>query len=83
MFAELQCPQKRLKILESKHDMKSDKMNYIIYIDLECSIKKQIDTKIIQKNPQWKKCVNIFNVHIQCQQFGDLITQIIIEKNVL
>ena len=52
MFAELQCPQKRLKILESKHDMKSDKMNYIIYIDLECSIKKQIDTKIIQKNPQ-------------------------------
>ena len=53
--------------------MKSDKMPYIIYDDME-SLKKQMDVQIIQKTFQQKKQVSIFLPDIQCQQFGYLIT---------
>ena len=33
-------PSEKAKILEFKHHMKSDKMPYIIYADLECLIEK-------------------------------------------
>ena len=54
--------------------MKSDKMPYIIYDDME-SLKKQMDVQIIQKTFQQKKQVSVFLPDIQCQQFGYLITQ--------
>ena len=55
--------------------MESEKMTYIIYADIESLIKKLMDVQIIQKNLQQQKQVNIFLADIQCQQFGDLITQ--------
>ena len=38
------------KILEFNQDLKSDKMSFIIYTDLESLIKKKMDVKIILKN---------------------------------
>ena len=40
IFVELKFHQKKNKILEFKQYMKSDKIPYIIYTDLECLIKK-------------------------------------------
>ena len=40
IFVELQCHQKKNNILEVNQYMKSDKMPYIIYADIESLIKK-------------------------------------------
>ena len=54
--------------------MKSDKMPYIIYADIESLIeKKEMDVQIIQKILQQQKLERIFFADIQCQQFGHLI----------
>ena len=56
--------------------MKSDKMPYIIYTDIESLIKKkQTDLPIVQKILQQQKLGSILLVDIQCQQFWYLITQ--------
>ena len=56
--------------------MKSDKMLYIFYADIESLIKhKQMDVQIMWKNLQQQKQENIFLVDIQCQLFGHLIIQ--------
>ena len=56
--------------------MKSDKMPYIIYTDIESLIKKkQKDLPIVQKILQQQKLGSILLVDIQCQQFWYLITQ--------
>ena len=62
-------------ILEFNHYIKSDKMLYITNADIESLIRKLMDVQIIQKILQQQKQVRIFPVDIQCQQFGDLITQ--------
>ena len=43
-------PTEDIKILEFNQDLKSDKMSFIIYTDLESLIKKKMDVKIILKN---------------------------------
>ena len=48
------CQQKN-NILEFNRYMKSDKMPYIIYAEIESLIKKQITIKIIQKDLQQEK----------------------------
>ena len=45
----------KYKILEFKHDMKSNKMPYIICPDFKFFIKKYMDVKIIKKNIQQEK----------------------------
>ena len=55
--------------------MKSHKMPYIIYADIETLIKKQMDMQIIQKILQQQKFDSIFVVDIQCQLYGLLIIQ--------
>ena len=55
--------------------MKSDKMPYIIYADIESLIKKQMNVQIISEILQQQKQMNIFLANIQCQQFGQLITE--------
>ena len=55
IFVELYCHQKRRYILELNRYMKSDKMSYIIYVDIESLIKKQVDVEIIQKILQQEK----------------------------
>ena len=56
--------------------MKSDKMPYIIYTDIESLIKKKKkDLPIVQKILQQQKLGSILLVDIQCQQFWYLITQ--------
>ena len=42
-------PSGKDNILEFNQNMKSDKMPYIIYTDIESLIKKQMDVQIIQK----------------------------------
>ena len=42
-------PLEKDKILEFNQYMKSDKMAYIIYADIESLIKKEMDVQIIQK----------------------------------
>ena len=63
-------------ILEFNQYMKSYKMPYIIYADIESLIKNiWIDLQRIQKNLQQHIYVSIFLANIQCQQFGHLIIQ--------
>ena len=50
--------------------MKSDKMPYIIYGDLESLIKKIDRCANNQEILQQQKQVSIFFVDIQCPQFG-------------
>ena len=53
--------------------VKSDKMPYIIYPELESLIKEINECANNPKNLQQKKQVNIFLADIQCQQYGLLI----------
>ena len=53
--------------------MNSDQTPCIIYADLESLIKKINKCKIIEKNLQQQKYVNILLVVIQCQLYGHLI----------
>ena len=39
-------------ILKFNEYMKSDKMSYIIYVDIESLIKKEVDVQTIQRNLQ-------------------------------
>ena len=48
-------PSEKDIILEFNQYMKSDKMPYIIYADIESLIKKWIDVQIIQKNLKQEK----------------------------
>ena len=52
--------------------MKSDKMPYIIYADLECLVKKQMDAQMIQNSLQQQKLESIFLAVVQCRQSRDL-----------
>ena len=54
IFVEFDLPTKN-NILEFNRYMKSDKMPYIIYAEIESLIKKQIIIKIIQKDLQQEK----------------------------
>ena len=45
-------PSEKDNILEFNHYMKSNKMPYIIYADVECLIKKYMNVQLIQKNIQ-------------------------------
>ena len=55
--------------------MKSDKMPYIIYANIESLIKKIDRCANNPENSSTKKQVDIFLVDIQCQQFVHLIIQ--------
>ena len=48
-------PSEKDKISEFSQYMKSDKMPYIIYADIEPLIKKQMDVQITQKIHQQQK----------------------------
>ena len=71
-FCGIVMPSEKNSILEFNQYMKSDKVPYSIYADMESLIKK-MDVKIIQKILQQLKLVTIFLVDIQRQQFGHLI----------
>ena len=60
-------------ILEFNQLMKSYKMPYIIYADMEFLIKKKMDMQITEKTIQQQKQMSILLVDIQCQQLGRLI----------
>ena len=47
--------------------MKSYKMPYIIYADMEFLIKKKMDMQITEKTIQQQKQMSILLVDIQCQ----------------
>ena len=61
-FCGIVMPSERDKILEFNQYMKSDKMPYIIYADIESLIKKIMDVQAIQKMFQNKK----IGEHIPC-----------------
>ena len=61
------------KILEFKQSMKSNKMPYVIYADIESLIRKIDECVNNPKNLQQQNQVSIFLVDIQCEQFGYLI----------
>ena len=52
-------------LLEFNQYLKSDKIQYIIYVDIEFLIKKLMDMQIIQKIFQQQKLGSIFLVDIQ------------------
>ena len=54
--------------------MKSDKMSYIIYADIESFVKKVDEYANNPKKFSIRKIGEIFLVNIQCQRFGPLIT---------
>ena len=54
-FCGILMPSEKGKILEFNQYMKSDKMPYIIYADIESLIKKSMDVQIIQKILQQQK----------------------------
>ena len=66
-FCGIAMPSEKNKILEFNQHMKSDKMPYIIYADMEFLIKRQMDVQTIQKTLQQKKFVSMFFVGIQCR----------------
>ena len=55
--------------------MRSDKIIYFIYADIESLIKKQIKLHIIQKILQQEKLESTFLVDIQHQKFEHFISQ--------
>ena len=61
------------KILEFKQYMKSNKIPYVIYADIESLIRKIDGCVNNPKNLQQQNQVSIFLVDIQCEQFGYLI----------
>ena len=69
-FCGIVVPSEKDNILEFNENMKSDKMSYIIYAEIESLVKK-ID--VCTNNPEnlsTKKQVSIFFVDIQFPQFG-------------
>ena len=67
-FGEIVMSSKTDKILEFNQYIKSDKMPYMIYDDIESLIEK-MDLQIIQKILPQQKLESIFLLDIQCQQF--------------
>ena len=65
-FCEIAMPSERDTLLQFNQYRKQDKMQYIIYDDMESIIKK-IDGCV--NNPEWA-----YSLDIQCLQFGHLIT---------
>ena len=63
-------PTQKNNVSEFNQYMKSDKMQYIIYVDIESLIQKMDNHKTIFNNKNGK---NIFLVPSQYQLFGDLI----------
>ena len=63
-------PSEKDNILEFNENMKSDKMSYIIYAEIESLIKKIDVCTNNPKNLSTKKQVSIFFVDIQFSQFG-------------
>ena len=67
-FCGIVMPSKKNYILEFNQYMKSDKMSYVIYADIQSLfmltlnlyLKKQMDVQVIQKNLQQQNLVNIF-----------------------
>ena len=69
-------PSEKENVLGFNQCVKSDKMVYIIYADIDSLIKKkQMDLQIIQKIFQQQKLDSIFLKDIKCQQYGDLVAQ--------
>ena len=71
-FCGIVIPTEKKKILEFNQYMKSDKVPYIIYANIESLIIK-MDVQVIQRNLQQWKYTSIFLVDIQFLQFGDVI----------
>ena len=65
-FCEIAMPSERDTLLQFNQYRKQDKMQYIIYDDMESIIKK---TDGCVNNPEWA-----YSLDIQCLQFGHLIT---------
>ena len=79
-FCGIVMPTEKNKILKFNQYMKSDKMSYIIYADLESLIKNIDRYENNTENSSTTKIgenilcgLKVFLVDIQCQQFGDLI----------
>ena len=71
-------PSEKDNTSEFKHYMKSDKIPYIIYADIESLIKKIDGCASKPENSSTTTIgehIHIFHVDVQCQQFGHLITQ--------
>ena len=71
-FCGIVMPTEKKKILEFNQYMKSEKVPYIIYADIESLIIK-MDLQVIQRNLQQWKYTSIFLVDIQVLQFVDVI----------
>ena len=74
-FCGIAMPSEKDNILEFNQYMKSDKMSYTIYADIESLIRKINRCANNPETSSTKNQVRIFLVDIQCQQFGDLIIQ--------
>ena len=62
-------PSDDTKTLEFNQYLKSDKMPYIIYVDLESLIKRMNGCKAILKSHPQQNQINIFFAGIQCLRF--------------
>ena len=60
-------------VLKFSQYMKSDKIPYIIYGDLESWLRKLMDVQTIWENYQQQKQENIFLADIQCQLYIELL----------
>ena len=69
-FCGIIMPSPKDNILQFDLYMKSGKMPYIIYADLESLIKKTDGCANNQKKSLTKKKANMFLVDIQCQLYG-------------
>ena len=63
---QLQCQQKRKRILEFNQYMKSDEMPYIIYADIE-SLIKNIDGRA--NNPEDSSTKRMWILNVNCMGF--------------
>ena len=61
-------------ILEFNQYIKSSKMTYNIYANIQSLILKQMNVKTIAKTLRQQKYVDILFADIQCQEFEHLMT---------
>ena len=73
-FCGIVKPTEKGNILEFNQYVKSDKIPYIIYADIESLFKKIHGCANNPENSSTTKIGGHFLVDIQCQQFGHLIT---------
>ena len=74
-FCSVEMLSEKNNILKFSQHEKLDKMPYIIYVDLECLVKRIKGCEKILKYLQLQKLESISLADIQCQQCGDMTIQ--------